>query len=412
MSSPHSIARVAVVGGGISGLAAALEIESRASNLEVTLFEGSARLGGVIQTVSQDGYLIERAADNFINSPENPWALQLAERTGYADQLIETNTEHRRAEVLWDDRLHRVPEGFQLMATVRMKEVLDSSLLTWRGKARLGWERYVPPRRDGVDESLAEFATRRVGQEAYERLVQPLVAGIYTADPEKLSVAAALPQYVEMERQWGSLTKGLQQRGRQETAVGTSGARYGMFLTPRQGMSHFIEHLRQQLRRTTIQFETRVDSVAQTANGPWELRLTNSSGTSTQAFDAVILALPLHQAAHVVKQLDADLSEALGKVRYSSAAVICMGVRREQIEHPLDAFGIVIPVAQRKRLLALSFSSVKFPQRAPEGCVLVRAFVGGAGHEDRVEWNDDQMRQVVLEETRSIIGMVGEPHLW
>ncbi len=201
--SPNRRHKVAVIGGGITGLAAAHRLTELAPQAEVTLFESSDRLGGILRTVRQDGFLIEQSADSFITNI--PAAIELCRRIGFADQLIPTNTKNRGATVVAHGKLERVPEGFVLMLPQRIGPVLRSPILSRRGKLRFLRERFVPPRESDDDESLASFARRRYGDEVFERLVQPLVGGIYTADPEKLSLAATLPRFQQLERRFGSL---------------------------------------------------------------------------------------------------------------------------------------------------------------------------------------------------------------
>ncbi|MEX2559887.1 MAG: protoporphyrinogen oxidase, partial [Pirellulales bacterium] len=197
--------RLAVIGGGITGLAAAHRLTELEAAATVTLFEAGGRVGGVLRTEEHEGYLLEHSADSFITSAD--WAVDLCRRIGFSDQLIPTNAAWRRAFIVRDGRLHAVPDGFSLLAASRLWPLLTTRLLSLRGKLRLVLEPFVPVRRSQSDESLASFARRRLGGEAFERLVQPLVAGIYTADAEQLSMAAALPRFVEMERRHGSLLR-------------------------------------------------------------------------------------------------------------------------------------------------------------------------------------------------------------
>ena len=197
--------RVAVVGGGISGLSAAHRLHELAPELQVLLFEAAPRLGGVLETVRQDGFLIERGADNFITNV--PWGIDLCRRLGLADQLLQTNHQHRHAFVVHRGRLRRIPEGFVIMAPSRIWPVVTTPILSPWGKLRMAWEYFVPKRQEEGDESLAAFVTRRFGRETYERLVQPLIGGIYTGDPEKLSVRATMPRFQDMERDHGSLIR-------------------------------------------------------------------------------------------------------------------------------------------------------------------------------------------------------------
>ncbi|MCG8583753.1 MAG: protoporphyrinogen oxidase, partial [Pirellulales bacterium] len=236
MSERH----IAVVGGGIAGLAAAHRVGELDASVRVTLFEASERLGGVLQTVHRDGFLLERSADNFLTNV--PWAVDLCRRIGFEDQLLETNSTNRRALVVHRGRLVPVPDGFLLLAPQRVGPVLRSPLLSISGKLRLACERFVRARRDGVEESLTQFAIRRLGRQGFERIVQPLVGGIYTADPDKLSVAATMPRFVDMEREHGSLTRGIK-KSSQKKAAEHSGARYSMFVAPRDGMSSLVDAL-------------------------------------------------------------------------------------------------------------------------------------------------------------------------
>lgn len=199
----NSKRRVAIIGGGITGLAAAHRLSEIDSTAEVTLFEAGNRVGGILETIRRDGYLIERSADMF--TTKEPWALDLCRRVGLEDQLMNTNEAFRRAFVVFRGRLVPVPEGFTLMSPAKMWPVLRTPLLSGWGKARLAWERFVPTRHDRSDESLHDFAIRRLGREVYDRLVQPLIGGIYTADPTKLSMQAAMPEFVAMEQEWGTL---------------------------------------------------------------------------------------------------------------------------------------------------------------------------------------------------------------
>ena len=231
---------IAILGAGISGLAAAHRVRERLPNARITIFESTHRCGGVIQTEQVDGFLIENSADEFLVNKKLPWAGELAQSIGMDDELIRPLPDHRRAMIVKGDQTLAVPEGFYLMAAGDLTATWESPLLSHFGKLRLWAEQFVPPGEPDQEESLTEFAVRRVGQEAFERLVQPLVSGIYSADPDKLSVAAALPQFIEMEREHGSLTVGLQKGAQTQR---TAGARYELFRTPREGLQSLIEQL-------------------------------------------------------------------------------------------------------------------------------------------------------------------------
>jgi oxygen-dependent protoporphyrinogen oxidase len=413
---------VAIVGGGISGLATAYWLRKRAPRWRYVLYEASERLGGVLRTVRTDGFLIEASADNFLAGGDTAAAQDLAEEIGFREQLIETNPQHRRALVAFRGKLHDVPLGFQLMGATQLRSVLFSTLLSWPARLRLACEPFVRPRTDSQEESLAQFATRRLGKQAYERLVQPLVSGIYSADPTKLSVAAALPRFTKMERESGSIWKGLRDRGRsaREQTSTASGARYGLFLAPRDGMESFATALQNEVLRrsdcgtaTAILTKTSVKSIKPSHDRRWQLTF---EGRESQVFDGVVLAIPTHQAAALVR-FDAEMSDAFNAIEYASVAVACIGFRRQQIEHPLDAFGIVVPKIADRPIIAVSFSSVKFLGRAPDNHVLFRVFVGGACQPALVALDDDHLRKLVCAELADLIGARGQPvhfsvHRW
>jgi protoporphyrinogen/coproporphyrinogen III oxidase len=275
MTADSPVRSVAVVGGGCTGLAAAHRLQELAPDIGVTLFEAGPRLGGALQTERSDGYLIEYGADMF--TTKEPWARDLCRRIGFEQELIGTNTEHARAFVIRRGKLYPVPEGFALMTPGKAWPILRTPLLGIGGKLRMGWEYFVPARKEVSDESLAEFAIRRLGREAYERLVQPLIAGIYTADPTQLSMQAALPQFVEMERQHGGLLRALRRhRGPRGSAPSAAGARYGLFLAPRHGMQSLMERLAGTLTTTTFRIKTPVVSLDRHDDGSWGVGSANS----------------------------------------------------------------------------------------------------------------------------------------
>ncbi len=262
-------------------------------------------------------------------------------------------------------------------------------------------------RRAGAeDESVASFVRRRLGHEALERLVQPLVGGIYTGDPERLSLAATLPRFVEMEREFGSLWRGL----RASASVGhesTGGARYGLFASLRGGLGQLVVAAERRLESACrIRLNTVVQSIERTSPvGEFVVGLVG--GESIRA-DALILAVPAPVASRLCVALSSDLSERLGRIETASSVVVCTGHRLEAIDHPLDAYGLVVPRVESRRVLAVSFASRKFPGRVPDGRVLLRTFVGGVLQPELVELGDDELSELVAEELKSLLGVGGD----
>ncbi len=413
--------KVAVIGGGITGLAAAQRLVSRSHNVQVVLLESSRRLGGIIRTETADGFLMELGPDSFITN--KPAAIQLCEEIGFADQLIPTDAGFRRSLVLRNGKPMAVPDGFMLMAPSKPLAILTTPILSFMGRLRLLSEAFVARRMTEDDESLASFVRRRFGQQTLDRLVQPLVGGIYTADPEKLSLKATMPRFPEMERSHGSVIRATlaqrkidrsrahgQQNDINESAG--SGARYGLFATVAGGLSDMVAAIETTLLksgRVAIKLGAEVRGVERStaADSHWVVQLRDQRPI---AFDAVIMTLPTYAAARILKPaIDSELHAALQEIEYASSAIVVSGHQLSDFSHPMDAFGLVVPAIERRKILAVSFSSRKFPNRAPTGQILLRTFVGGAMQPELLNNDDDTIAGFVNAELRSIFGMKAEP---
>lgn len=462
--------RIAVVGGGITGLSAAHRVQELAPRSEVVLFDGAPQWGGVLGTLRTHGCLIERSADMFIT--REPWALELCQRIGFAGQLINTNERDRRAFVVHRRRLVEVPEGFTLMSPARIGPMIRTPLLSWRGKLRLAAEWFIGKRRDDGDESLRDFSVRRFGQEAYERLIQPLIGGIYTADPTRLSMSATMRQFVEMEQRYGSVIRGTRAGSRPEAAAGkaagaastaaatrsgsssgsgsnssgsgSSGARYGLFVAPRDGMSSLIEAIVARLqsgssqsgslRPGSLRLSTPVTAIhpltldrpsaaigPAAAAGPagstgpaastvWMVTSGRADEPSrTEPFDGVILATPGPRSAELVASWSEPLAAELRGIPVAGAAIVIGVYRRSDIRHPLNGFGFVVPLVERMRILSGSFASVKFTGRAPDDLVVTRTFLGGACQPELLSLGDAELREAAHAELNELLGIDGPP---
>jgi oxygen-dependent protoporphyrinogen oxidase len=404
MNTPR-LQDLVVIGGGLAGLAAAEEAVRCGGFGRVTIVEPTGRVGGVIESVRRDGWLVERSADSFL--AVRPEGVQLVERLGLGDQLIGIEPRVRRALILHRGRLVPVPRAFRLMAAGEGRSILTTPLLSLAGRLRLLCEPLVPQGR-ADDESLERFAVRRLGREAFERLVQPLVAGIWTADPAKLSMAAACPEFLEMERRYGSLAAG--ERARQQAAPrapAAAGARYGQFVTLAPGMDTLPRRLWAWLEEAGVRLaHARATAVARTADGGW--RVTLDSGRPLEA-DAVVIAAAATVAGRLVSEIDPEAAADLAAIEYAGSAVVSLGFPRDSVAHPLDAAGMVVPRGEGRRILAVSFLSSKFPGRAPQGHVLLRTFVGGALDPEATLLGDDALVELVQREVRDILGARGEP---
>jgi oxygen-dependent protoporphyrinogen oxidase len=391
--------RIVIIGGGISGLAAAHRILELNQAAHVTILEASNRLGGTIHTEHRGGFLLERGPDSFIS--EKPQAIALAKRLGLESQLIQTNEEYRRSFIVRDGRLRAVPEGFQLMAPSRMWPFITSDIFSLPGKMRMAADLFLPRKSTNgtTDESLASFVRRRLGEEALARMAQPMVGGIYTADPETLSLRATLPRFLDMEQKHRSLILAMLRQGR-AAKTGTSGARYSLFLSFDRGMQVLVDAL----TRINADFflNTRVQRV--TYDQGW--RIYTDKEERFEA-DAVCLAVPAYVAASLLS--DARLAEKLRAIKYASTATINFGYRRAAIAHPLNGFGFVVPVIEKRSLIACTFSNVKFSGRAPEGHVLLRAFAGGALQPEIFALDETEMATRVEADLRELLGIREDP---
>lgn len=412
---PLRARRVAVIGGGISGLAAAHRLAELRPELELTLFESDERLGGVLRTERRDGFLVEHSADMF--TTQEPWALQLCQRIGLADELIQTDERYRRALIVHRGKLYPVPMGFSLLQPQQIWPLLTTPLLSVRGKLRLLGERWIRPQQLD-DESLCSFATRRFGREAYERLIQPLVGGIYTADPLQLSMRATLERFRKLEREHGSLIKAALRRPDRNSATAqaeraASGARYAIFVAPREGMSSLVERLAQRLPQGTVRTSCVVRRLAQQPDGTWQIDYEDrqSANAAQHQADAVVLAGSAHRMASLLHEVRPALADQLRSIPLAGAAIVIAAFRRDQIAHPLNAFGFVVPLVEKRPIFSASFASIKFPGRAPDGHVLVRIFVGGACQPEMLELEDKQIERVAIEDFGRLLQVQGPP-LW
>jgi len=393
--------RFIVIGGGITGLAAAHRLvelaQSHQMEIDLRLLEASDRVGGVIHTIHQDGCLIEAGPDSFIT--KKPWAIDLSNRLNIPDQLLSTNAAHRRAMVVHRGKLLPVPPGFLLTAPTQVWPIICSPLISLSGKLRMAIEPFIPAGK-GADESLSSFVTRRFGKQLLDRLVQPLVGGIYTADPDQLSVRATLPEFLEKEAQFGRITLAMIQEAK--TRATQSGARYSLFATFRNGMQTLVDALFKHIGPSRIQLNNPVQSVSKSSHGSWMVKLQN--GTELDA-DGVVLSTPAHVEAKILISLDPPLGQQLATIRHASSAVVNLVYQEKDLIEPLDAFGFVVPAIEKLNILAVSYSSVKYAHRAPKDRVLLRAFVGGALQPQLLNLDDAAIIDLVCDDLQRLLGI-------
>ncbi len=434
--------KIVIVGGGISGLSAAFYLQEAVRGhfcnsrsvpiscppLEITLIEASHRLGGIIQTERRGGFVVENGPDMFLT--EKPVVRELSRKLGIEHELIETREEFRKSFVYSGGKLHPIPNGFYLIAPSRISALFDLSFMSFWGKLRMGLEYFIPPKRQKGDrhneaesclspflkqsqtddESVASFMTRRFGREAHEKIGQPMFGGIYTADPDKLSLKATMPRFLEMESQEGSVIKALAKRKGMIQADEASGPRYGLFASFKDGMQTLTDALQKSLTDVQIHLETPVTKIERGAN--WRIYAQNHQQFEA---DGLCLALPSFRTAELLEEISPELSKELYAIPYESAATANVAYSRASLRSNLwsdgipQGFGFVVPAVEKRKLIGCTFSSMKFAGRAPEDSVLLRAFLGGAFQRELVSLSDAEISKIVKQEFRDILGIENEP---
>jgi len=392
---------VAIIGGGISGLSAALALHKQ--KVPYVLLEAGERFGGVIRTEARDGFLLEGGPDSML--AQKPEAIALCRELGLGERLVPTNPEKRAVFVLHRRKLQPLPEGMMLAVPTRILPFLASGLFSWPGKLRMGLDVVIPGKNGHGDESIASFLRRRFGQEAVDRLGEPLLAGIHAGDPERLSILATFPRFRELERVHGSLVRGLWAAPRPKLAPGATPP--AAFYSLRGGLVELVEALVSRLDAGALRTRTSVRRVVTTAEG---FSLATDGGDPVAA-RRVIVAAPGPQIAPALEGLVPEAARALGAIPFASSATVLLGYRCFDVSHPLDGYGMVVPATEGLRTTALSFVSTKFPFRAPAGHVLLRGFLGGVRDPGALSLGDDEMIETVTREMRDVLGLRGAPVL-
>ena len=403
--------KIAILGGGITGLSAALALQEQARRdrapVSVTLLEAEPRLGGKITTRIDEGFVIEGGPDSFIS--QKPWALELCQKLGLDHRLVGTNRDKTATYILHHGRLVHLPEGVMLLVPTRLWPFVTTPLFSPLGKIRMGLDWVIPARRGGGDESLAGFVRRRLGQEAVERLAEPLLAGIYAGDAEQMSLEATFPQFLEMERRHGSLIRGMLARRRAMRSASTpppSGART-MFMTLKGGLSELVDAIASRLEPGTVTNGRAARRLHYRA-GLKRFEILMEDGERLSA-DAVIAACPAYALADLLSETDVTLGKFLLDIPYVSTATVSLAFPKARVRHPMNGFGFVVPRREGMGLMACTWTSTKFPHRAPGDFVLVRCFVGGAGRESAAELDDQELVQQVRRDLGAIMGLSEPP---
>jgi len=419
---------VVIAGAGVSGLATGLAIQDLARQRGICppalhLFEPQRQVGGKIRTIRADGFTCEWGVNGFLN--KEPRTIELCRRLSLDDRLLPASGAFNKRYIYTRGKLRAVK--------MHPLKFLFSGILPLGAKLRLIRELWVPsrPPSGDSDESVADFARRRVGPVAFQTLVDPMQTGIYAGDPEQMSVVSSFPRVVEVEREYGSLIRGMARLGRERRRQGAPNSAASSRSAPKGredpnsdlpgagpsghltsfigGMQTLVDRLAQELG-PAVHCGTRVTRIERRDGGGYRVALERDSGDiESMEADGVILACPAHEAAAIAAQLDADLAAPLSEIAYSPLAVVCLGFPREQVAHPLDGFGFLVPRPEGLRILGALWTSTLFPERAPQGQVLVRVMIGGARDPDVLQLDDGELGALVQEEIRRVHGAMGPP---
>ncbi|MBX3055349.1 MAG: protoporphyrinogen oxidase [Anaerolineae bacterium] len=418
---------ITIIGGGIAGLSAAWYVQQEAArqgvDITYTLVEQSDRWGGKILTETVDGFgarpfIIEAGPDSFLS--QKPWAAQLARELGIADQFLPTNDGRRQTFILHNGRPTPLPDGVMLIAPTKIKPFVQSRLISPWGKLRMGLDWFIPPKMDDSDETLAQFIQRRLGQEALDKIAEPLLSGIYNADAELQSMMATFPRFRDMEKEHGSLIKAMLAAKKSRAQAPPNGNAPSMFTSFKPGMEELTLALRERLTgdcRLGIKVERleirdwrltdpTPSPISNLQSPIYQLHLSDGSTLPT---NAIILAVPAFVAAKLLAELAPQAAETLRQIRYVSTGTVSLAYKRDEIAHPLNGFGIVIPRSERRRINAITWSSTKFDHRAPEGYALLRIFFGGSRTPQMMDVPDEALLPIVQEELAAMMGITAVP---
>ena len=400
--------RLIVIGGGIAGLSAAYYASRSKQYSEINLLESDSRWGGKIITeraTFDDGqFIIEGGPDTFLAT--KPYATALCKELGLGERLHGTNPNQKNTYVLHRNKLEPLPDGLAMMIPANVQAILKTQLVSWFGKARMGFDFVQPAKAVNADESLGAFVSRRLGREAYENLIEPLMSGIYAGDGDQLSLASTFPYLRDLEIEYGSLSRGALQMRKQSNGKSVQGSR-SAFLTPTTGLAEIVEALVVYLETNGVilRLKTHATRITQHAD-TW--RLTLDTGDTLQS-DSIILATPAYVSGTLLASFDPTLASDLQSIPYASTATVSLAYQQSDLPRPLDGYGYVIPRREGRKALACTWTSTKFPHRAPDGYALIRVFVGRAGQD--IPWNEDDLLALAKEELDLTLGITVEPIL-
>ena len=410
--------RIIIIGGGVAGLGAAYKVARAATegrDVEFVLFEKDPRLGGKIQTeivrdASEDRFIVDGGPDCFLT--EKPACHRIARLTGIFEDELPTDESRKGTWILSRRKLHRMPDGIFMFAPTKFLPFATTGLFSWPGKIRMAMDLFIPPKKVAPgasnDETLESFVVRRMGRECLDRLAEPLVGGVHASDPKQMSLAATFPRLLEMEQNYGSLMKGFLAARRKVEEMRRKyppkpGQKPRTFFTSFvHGMQELTDRMVDAAGRDRMRTSMSVRSLQRTPEDGWRASLSDGSSING---DAVIIATESWAAEPLIRPHDQDIAEALASIPTSSSATISIAFNENEVGFDLNAFGVLCPLVEGRPLMAATYSSTKWPGRAPAGKVLLRGFVGGPHNQEIVKRSDEELVETVLAEFRSLLGL-------
>ncbi len=390
--------KIGIIGGGISGVSLAVKLgvlKEQGKDIEVTLLEADKRLGGTIDSVHKDGYVIESGTNGFLDS--KPFTLEVFQEANLLEKLVKSNDKARIRYIQRYNQLQRLPEGAGAF--------LSSKLLSFSGKMRIAKEIFVAQKKDDSDETLSSFATRRLGKEALDYLIGPMVSGIFAGDPEKMSLESCFPVIADLEKTYGGLIKGMIKKPKKKSGPAGPG---GVLTTYEGGMGEAVKDLAKSAEKkgVKIHLESPVTSVTKKDN-----KYIVSSGSKEYEFDVLSVCAPAYASAKFLKELDSELSEVLSTIPYAPMFVAGLGFDSDSIENDLNGFGYLIPKQENMRILGALFTSSMFPVQAPSGKKFLRIMAGGDTNHALMEKSEEELLKICIEDVTKVLGVKKDPYM-
>ena len=378
--------KIAIVGGGISGLSTAFYIKKERPDVKITLFEKESALGGKMMTKETEGFLFEEGSNGFLSN--KPDTLELVKQSG-SEELLMRSSDNARVRFIYKDALHQLPES--------PAAFLKTPLLSTLGKLRVAGEIFIPAKKDDSDETLQSFGYRRVGKEMTDAFLDPMVAGIFASSPDKISVNAAFPAVVKLEKEYGGLFKGMMKKKKKDAGPG------GVLMSFKGGVSSFIDSLANSLN-IEINKTSAIEELEKTQSG-YALHVEGKK----REFDTVILSTPAYESAKIVRQIDEELSEMLDDIEYSPISVVGLGYN--ELSHSLKGFGLLCTSSAKKDVLGVLWDSSIFSDRAEKNKKSLRVMIGGQRSPDLALKSEEELKNLAIKGVKETMGIDELPNV-